>query len=106
MTLSLTLIVKVDGAIRVPTYDCLLVNNSKICLSAVSYTIWQLEICLTFEFDLSRSLKVKVNGAIRKPTHDFLLVKNSKYMPIYSTLWSNFWMERAKIWLDATIGSI
>ena len=81
MTLSLTFMVKVDGVTRKPTYDFLLVNNSKympICIATQNMH--------DLQFDLSRSLKVKVDGADRKTTYDFLLMNNSKYMSICSIL--------------------
>ena len=77
---------KVDGAIRKPTYDFLLMNNSKympICSILGDIATQNMH---DLEFDFSRSLKVEVDGAIRKPTYDFLLVNNSKHMPICSGL--------------------
>ena len=75
-----------DGAIRIPTYDFLLVNNSKympICNILVDIATQNIH---DLKFDLSKSLKFEGNAAIRKPTCDILLVNNSKYMPICSIL--------------------
>ena len=82
--LSWSLKVKVIGAIRKPTYDFLLMNNSKYM--PIYSILWDIVIqnLHDFEFDLSRPLKVEVDGAIRKPSYDFLLVNNSKYIHIYS----------------------
>ena len=68
--------VKVDGVIRKPTYDFLLLNNSTnmpICSISQEKNTQNMH---NLEFDLSRSLKVEINGAIRKPTYDFILVNN------------------------------
>ena len=78
MTLTSTFTVKVDGAIRKPTYDFLLINYGKyipICSIVCDIAIQNMH---DLEFDLSRSLKDNVDGVIRKPTYDFLLVNNSK----------------------------
>ena len=72
--LSRSLTVKLDGAIRKPTYDFLLMNNSKympICNVLRDIATQNMH---DLEFDLLRSVKVEVNGAIRKPTFDFQLV--------------------------------
>ena len=77
-----SLTVEVDGAIRKPTYDFLLVNNStnmpicSILQDIATQNMYDLE------FDLSRSPKVEVDEALRKPTCDFLLVNNYNYMLI------------------------
>ena len=61
--LSKSLKVKVYGAIRKPTYDFLLVNNSKYM--PICSILWDIknENMHDLEFELSRSLKVKVDGA-------------------------------------------
>ena len=77
--MSRSLKVEVHGAIRKPTYDFLLVNNSKyisICSILEDIATQNMH---DLEFELSRSLKVEVNGAIRKLTYDFLLVNNYNY---------------------------
>ena len=54
MTLSLTFIVKVDGAIRILTYELLLVNNTKympICSTLGDIATQNMD---NLEFDLSR----------------------------------------------------
>ena len=68
MTLSLTFMVKVDGAIRKSKYVFLFVNNSKHM--PIYIILWDIatQNMHYLEFDLSRSLKVKVDGFIRKPT--------------------------------------
>ena len=82
MTLSLTFMVKVDGGIREPIYDFLLVNNSKyVPICSISQDI-ATQYMHDLEFDLSKSLKVEVHGAIKRPTYDFLLVNNYNYMLI------------------------
>ena len=74
--------VKVDGAVKKPTYDYLLENNSKYMPICSILRVIATQNMHDLEFDLSRSLKVKVNGAIKKPTYDFLLVNNYNYMLI------------------------
>ena len=89
--LSRSLMVKVDGAIRKPTYDFLLLNNSKdmsICSILRDIVTQKMH---DLEFDLSRSLRSKVDGAIRKPMYDFLLLNISKNMPICSILEDLHW---------------
>ena len=79
---SRSLKVKVEGAIRKPTYDFLLMNYSKympICSILPDIATQNMH---DLEFDLSRSLKDEVNDAIRKPIYDFLLVNNYNYMLI------------------------
>ena len=74
LDLSRSLKVEVNGAIRKPTYDFLLVNNSK-CMSICSILRdTATQNMHDLEFDLSRSLKVEVNGTIRKPTYDLLTI--------------------------------
>ena len=73
---------EVDGAIRKPTYDFLLMNNSKympICGILGDIATQNMH---DLEFDLSGSQKVKVNGANRKPTYHFLPVNNYNNMLI------------------------
>ena len=70
--LSRSLKVKVDDGIRKPTYDFILVNNSKYMpICSILQDIAN-ENMHDLEFDLARSLKVKVDGAIRRLTHDVL----------------------------------
>ena len=65
--LSRSLKVKVDGSIEKPTYDLLLINNSKyVPIGRILRNI-ATQNMHDLEFDLSRSLKVKFNGAIRSP---------------------------------------
>ena len=85
--LSRSLKVEDNGAIRKPTYDFLLVNNSKyipICSILGDIATQNMH---DLEFDLSRLPKVKVDGAIRKATYDFLLVNIYKYMLICIGFW-------------------
>ena len=67
-----------------PTYELLLVNNSKYMLICSILQDIATQNMHDLEFDLSRSLKVEVNGVIRKPTIDFLLVNNYNYMYVYA----------------------
>ena len=85
---SSSLKVKVDGAIRKPTYDFLLVKNSKYMCTCICSILGDIatQNMHDLEFDLPRSPKVKIYGVIIKTTYDFLLVNNSKYMPICSIL--------------------
>ena len=73
LDISRSLKVKVYGVIRMPTYDFLLVNNSKCMPISSILRDKATQNRHDFEFDL-----VKVDGAIRKPTSDFLFVNNSK----------------------------